>query len=128
MVALLYLLIPFLGLGRAVSSLRLVLASFVAGAAGGGTQAANSTAPQPPLSAFFFSSFALVYLVRWQRWCWCARYLLDAFAEHLRLEGFFFLKKKHFSRSWEKLDGEQQTLYNFENAALVNRCKLINGS
>lgn len=52
MVALLYLLIPFLGLGRAVSALRLVvLANFVAGAAGGG---ADSTAPQPPSVLFFF--------------------------------------------------------------------------
>lgn len=50
---------------------------------------------------------------------------LDAFAEHLRLGGFFFKKKKHFSRSWGKLDGEPQTLYNFEKATLVNRCKLI---
>lgn len=66
MVALLYLLIPFLGLGRAVSAPRLGLANFVAGAAwGGGHPGCRQHSPTAPLSLFFFffvSSFALVCL------------------------------------------------------------------
>lgn len=72
-----------------------VLANFVAGAA-------SPTGPLNVLFCFFLSSFALVYLVRCQHWCWCARYRLDAFAEHLRLGGFF-LKKIFFlevGKSW----------------------------
>jgi hypothetical protein len=33
------------------------------------------------------------------------------------------VKKDHFSRSWDKLDGEQ-TLYNFARVAVVSNCKL----